>query len=107
MSTALPALLDALATRDVLPWCLLYAPDGDADGALRRAWEASTDDWEMLDLLRHLTGDENECGVVARERHRRRGCGFRHGSPCCAVAIRERVPAPAFADLLAAAGVRA
>ncbi len=35
------AFIVAVHRGDVLPWLLRYAPDGDADGAVRRTWDAA------------------------------------------------------------------
>lgn len=38
--TALSELADALRDNTTLAWCVKYAPDGNADAAVKHAWDA-------------------------------------------------------------------
>lgn len=49
----LAELLDAVRRGDTLAWALVHAPDGDADGAVRRAWEGETNDDVLIALRPH------------------------------------------------------
>lgn len=83
-----------------LRWAVEFAPDGDMDAAIARAWADSHDDWMMLRLLYRADGKARLDASDELKRHRA-DCPYRHGSPCCAAAIRRAVPTPpTLAELL-------
>lgn len=61
--SALLQLSKALAAGNTLPWVLKYAPDGDRDAALAKAWREE----ERLRTLMHFAWDYHPHSRVRRE----------------------------------------
>lgn len=84
----------------LLAWCVEHAPDGDADGAIARAWAQSTHDREMIWLLGETTMRD---GVdwINEQTEQMIACGCDPDEACarCAARIRAQYAAPTFAQL--------
>lgn len=99
MSDPWLSLVTAAERGDLLAWCVEHAPDGDADAAVRRAWEASAHPWYMLAIV----GPD---GAERSEEWRRIEIAV-HGPVAfpdidhraMAAEIRRRYPAPTFARM--------
>lgn len=97
--TPLYALVKA-AGRDLLPWLLEHAPDGDADAAIRRAWDAAPDPVWMRQLCA-AAGRVIYTGALFAEGYScTPRCCYMHCHACMAV-VRER-GCPTLAELTAA-----
>jgi len=95
MEDPIEELVTARRRGATLAWAMRHAPDGDADAALRRAWDASIADTAMRDLVARL-----HVGVDWKGLHCAPGC-FNPRCPGCARNIRARLPPPTFAAILA------
>jgi hypothetical protein len=109
------ALSELLDTRGdelaLLGWVVRYAPDGDEDAALRRAWEAVDEPYElcvMVELVNYGQWPAAMAALYDRVHGRavvREGCA--HGAtpvepivcPVCAAAVRMVARAPVWADV--------
>lgn len=87
--TALTELAKALRDRTTLGWCVKHAPDGDADGALKRAWETEPRGGPVLAVAvlgRHPIALNYALAVALGDRP-------------TADELRRNIPRPAFAEL--------
>lgn len=112
--TPLAQLLAALRSGSTLAWLLVHAPDGDADAAVRRAWEGERTVCPILDALcsAHSAGplscpryDRGKRALI-RARKRCPAAGEAHDyqpCPACCDAIRAAVAPPTWAELTRAA----
>lgn len=66
-TAALWALDRALAAGTVLAWAIEHAPDGDADGAIARAWAVCLDDVILRRLARVIWVRTEEYAIGHRE----------------------------------------
>ena len=102
---ALGELLRCLERGQPLPWLLAYAPDGDADAAVRRAWDAAPA-WALRSvahLVEHpaLTYRTSRRLLFSRPaafcaEHVSKGSG---DCPACAQSIRRAMACPTFREL--------
>ena len=103
--SALGELLDAADADATLAWALVHALDGDADAAVRRAWERETHARVMLRALGWLPDATRFVAYRARGAATKRGCVcgplFGEWAPCpvCCDAIRAAVTGPTWEAL--------